>query len=73
MSIQNSRGNSCFIHLTLVPYIPSAGEIRPSPPSTRSGTARNRYQPDVLLSGPTMVPDNERRKVALPPMSRKKR
>ena len=29
------RGSTAFIHLTLVPYIPSAGEFKPSPPSIR--------------------------------------
>ncbi|MGD2140540.1 MAG: CTP synthase, partial [Burkholderiales bacterium] len=31
MSIQLGRDNACFIHLTLVPYIPSAGEIKTKP------------------------------------------
>jgi CTP synthase len=67
MSIQNGRGNSCFIHLTLVPYIPSAGEIKTKPTQHSVKELREiGIQPDVLLCrADRMVPDNERRKIAL--------
>ena len=31
MSLELGRNNTCFIHLTLVPYIASAGEIKTKP------------------------------------------
>ncbi len=67
MSIQNGRGNSCFIHLTLVPYIPSAGEIKTKPTQHSVKELREiGIQPDILLCrADRMVPDNERRKIAL--------
>ncbi len=67
MSIQNGRGNSCFIHLTLVPYISSAGEIKTKPTQHSVKELREiGIQPDVLLCrADRMVPDNERRKIAL--------
>ncbi len=67
MSIQNGRGNTCFIHLTLVPYIPSAGEIKTKPTQHSVKELREiGIQPDILLCrADRMVPDNERRKIAL--------
>ena len=67
MSIQNGRGNSCFIHLTLVPYIRSAGEIKTKPTQHSVKELREiGIQPDILLCrADRMVPDNERRKIAL--------
>jgi CTP synthase len=67
MSIQNGRGNSCFIHLTLVPYIASAGEIKTKPTQHSVKELREiGIQPDILLCrADRMVPDNERRKIAL--------
>ena len=67
MSIQNGRGNSCFIHLTLVPYISSAGEIKTKPTQHSVKELREiGIQPDILLCrADRMVPDNERRKIAL--------
>jgi len=67
MSIQNGRGSTCFIHLTLVPYIPSAGEIKTKPTQHSVKELREiGIQPDILLCrADRMVPDNERRKIAL--------
>ncbi len=67
MSIQNGRGNACFIHLTLVPYIPSAGEIKTKPTQHSVKELREiGIQPDILLCrADRMVPDAERRKIAL--------
>jgi CTP synthase len=67
MSIQLGRGNACFIHLTLVPYIPSAGEIKTKPTQHSVKELREiGIQPDILLCrADRMVPDNERRKIAL--------
>ncbi|MEK6211115.1 MAG: CTP synthase [Pseudomonadota bacterium] len=67
MSIQLGRGNTCFIHLTLVPYIPSAGEIKTKPTQHSVKELREiGIQPDILLCrADRVVPDNERRKIAL--------
>ncbi|HKQ24448.1 MAG TPA: CTP synthase [Burkholderiales bacterium] len=67
MSIQLGRGNTCFIHLTLVPYIPSAGEIKTKPTQHSVKELREiGIQPDILLCrADRMVPDAERRKIAL--------
>src|SRR3954466_12504093 len=67
MSIQNGRGNSCFIHLTLVPYIPSAGEIKTKPTQHSVKELREiGIQPDILLCrADRMVPDNMKKKIAL--------
>src|SRR5467141_128998 len=67
MRIQNGRGNTCFIHLTLVPYIPSAGEIKTKPTQHSVKELREiGIQPDILLCrADRVVPDNERRKIAL--------
>jgi CTP synthase len=67
MSIQLGRGNTCFIHLTLVPYIPSAGEIKTKPTQHSVKELREiGIQPDILLCrADRIVPDNERRKIAL--------
>ena len=67
MSIQLGRGNTCFVHLTLVPYIASAGEIKTKPTQHSVKELREiGIQPDILLCrADRMVPDNERRKIAL--------
>src|SRR3954464_2107154 len=67
MSIQNGRGNSCFIHLTLVPYIPSAGEIKTKPTQHSVKELREiGIQPDILLCrADRPLPQDERRKIAL--------
>ncbi|MFN9660191.1 MAG: CTP synthase, partial [Cyanobacteriota bacterium] len=31
MSLKMGRGHACFVHLTLVPFIPSAGELKTKP------------------------------------------
>ena len=67
MSIQLGRDNTCFIHLTLVPYIPSAGEIKTKPTQHSVKELREiGIQPDILLCrADREVPDDERRKIAL--------
>src|SRR6188768_3578374 len=67
MSIQNGRGNSCFIHLTLVPFIPSAGEIKTKPTQHSVKELREiGIQPDILLCrSQNTIPDEQRRKIAL--------
>jgi CTP synthase len=67
MSIQGGRGNACFVHLTLVPYIASAGEIKTKPTQHSVKELRQiGIQPDVLLCrADRPIPDNERSKIAL--------
>lgn len=67
MSIEVGRDNACFIHLTLVPFIPSAGEIKTKPTQHSVKELREiGIQPDVILCRSEQeIPDNERRKIAL--------
>jgi len=67
MSLQQGRTNTCFIHLTLVPYIPSAGEIKTKPTQHSVKELREiGIQPDVVLCrADRPLPQDERRKIAL--------
>jgi CTP synthase len=67
MSLQLGRGHACFIHLTLVPFIPSAGEIKTKPTQHSVKELREiGIQPDVVLCrADRWIPDDERRKIAL--------
>ena len=50
MAIELGRDNYCFIHLTLVPYIAAAGEIKTKPTQHSVKELREiGIQPDVLL------------------------
>ena len=50
MGIEEGRDNACFIHLTLVPYIASAGEIKTKPTQHSVKELREiGIQPDVAL------------------------
>jgi CTP synthase len=61
------RGAAVYIHLTLLPYIPSAGELKTKP--TQHSVAELRsigIQPDILLCRTDRpIPTDERRKLAL--------
>jgi len=61
------RGASIFIHLTLLPYIPSAGELKTKPTQHSVKELRSiGIQPDILLCrSDREVPQSERRKIAL--------
>jgi len=61
------RGDSIFIHLTLIPYIPSAGELKTKPTQHSVKELRSiGIQPDILLCRcDRPVPKDERRKIAL--------
>jgi CTP synthase len=67
MSLQNGRGNTCFIHLTLVPYVASAGEMKTKPTQHSVKDLREiGIQPDILLCrADRHLPEDERRKIAL--------
>jgi CTP synthase len=61
------RGNSCSVHLTLVPYIAAAGELKTKPTqhSVRDMTALG-IQPDVLVCRcERPLPEGDRAKIAL--------
>jgi CTP synthase len=61
------RGGCIYVHLTLLPYIPSAGELKTKP--TQHSVAELRsigIQPDILLCRTDRpIPVEERRKLAL--------
>src|SRR5499426_1597103 len=61
------RGGSVFIHLTLIPYIPSAGELKTKPTQHSVKELRSiGIQPDILLCRcDRPVPASERKKIAL--------
>jgi len=67
MGIQVGRENVCYIHLTLVPYIPTAGEMKTKPTQHSVKELREiGIQPDVVLCrADRPVPDGDRRKIAL--------
>jgi CTP synthase len=67
MGIEIGRNNVCYIHLTLVPYIASAGEIKTKPTQHSVKELREiGIQPDVLLCrADRPLPADERRKIAL--------
>jgi len=67
MAIELGRDNACFIHLTLVPYIASAGEIKTKPTQHSVKELREiGIQPDVLLCrADRPLPVDEQRKIAL--------
>jgi CTP synthase len=61
------RGSSIYIHLTLLPYIPSAGELKTKPTQHSVKELRSiGIQPDILLCRTDReIPNSERRKIAL--------
>jgi CTP synthase len=67
MGIQEGRQNACYIHLTLVPWIPTAGELKTKPTQHSVKELREiGIQPDILLCrADRAIPEEERRKIAL--------
>jgi CTP synthase len=67
MGLELGRNNVCYIHLTLVPFIASAGEIKTKPTQHSVKELREiGIQADVLLCRTDRpLPDDERRKIAL--------
>ena len=61
------RGSVIYMHLTLVPYIPSAGELKTKPTQHSVKELRSiGIQPDILLCrADREVPASERKKIAL--------
>ncbi len=67
MGTELGRERALFVHLTLVPYIPSAGEIKTKPTQHSVKELRTiGIQPDVLVCRMDRpLPEPERRKIAL--------
>jgi CTP synthase len=67
LSNELPRGQTIFIHLTLLPYIPTAGELKTKPTQHSVKELRSiGIQPDILLCrADREIPVNERRKIAL--------
>lgn len=67
MGVELGKQSCLFIHLTLVPYIKSSGEIKTKPTQHSVKELRSiGIQPDILLCrSDREVPDEERRKIAL--------
>src|SRR5476649_620012 len=67
MGIEEGRTNTCYIHLTLVPYLDVVGEIKTKPTQHSVKELRGiGIQPDVLLCRcRDSLPDEQRRKIAL--------
>ncbi|MDO6384966.1 CTP synthase [Uliginosibacterium sp. 31-12] len=67
MGIEEGRSNTCFMHLTLLPYIATAGELKTKPTQHSVKELREiGIQPDVLLCRcDREIPMEERRKIAL--------
>ena len=61
------RGDCIYVHLTLLPYIPTAGELKTKPTQHSVKELRSiGIQPDILLCrADREIPENERRKIAL--------
>jgi len=61
------RGHACFIHLTLLPYIKTAGEMKTKPTQHSVKELRSiGIQPDILLCRCEMeIPESERKKLGL--------
>ena len=67
MGVELGRENALFMHLTLVPYIPTSGEIKTKPTQHSVKELRSiGIQPDTLLCrADRPLPDGERKKIAL--------
>jgi CTP synthase len=67
LSQELGREASLFIHLTLLPYIATAGEMKTKPTQHSVKELRSiGIQPDILLCrAPMPIPPEERRKIAL--------
>jgi CTP synthase len=67
MRLELGARNTCYLHLTLVPYIKAAGEIKTKPTQHSVKELREiGIQPDAILCRcERPLPDEERRKIAL--------
>ncbi|MDX1718137.1 MAG: CTP synthase, partial [Anderseniella sp.] len=64
---EQPRGSCIYLHLTLLPWIPTAGELKTKPTQHSVKELRSiGIQPDVLMCrADREIPENERRKIAL--------
>lgn len=67
MAVEEGRNNALFIHLTLLPYVAAAGELKTKPTQHSVKELRSiGIQPDILLCrSEKQLPEDERRKIAL--------
>jgi CTP synthase len=67
MRLELGERNTCYIHLTLVPFIKSAGELKTKPTQHSVKELREiGVQPDALLCrSDRPIPEEEKRKIAL--------
>ena len=69
MRSQLGRNNTFFVHLSYVPYLAAAGEIKTKPTQHSVKELRSiGIQPDMLIcrmAASPMLPDEEKRKIAL--------
>ncbi len=67
MGVEQGREHAMFMHLTLVPYIKTAGEVKTKPTQHSVKELRSiGIQPDLLLCrSEQLLTDDERRKIAL--------
>lgn len=67
MGVELGQERCLFIHLTLVPWIPSAGELKTKPTQHSVKELRSiGIQPDILICrSEKQLPESERRKIAL--------
>ncbi|WP_371398005.1 CTP synthase [Fretibacter rubidus] len=65
LSQELPRGQTCFMHVTLLPYINAAGEMKTKPTQHSVKELRSiGIQPDILLCrADRPIPDGERRKI----------
>lgn len=67
MGVEMGHDNVLFMHLTLLPYIPTAGELKTKPTQHSVKELRSiGIQPDILMCrSDRPIPEDERRKIAL--------
>src|SRR6266852_1034912 len=67
MGLELGTHNTCYVHLTLVPFIKSAGEIKTKPTQHSVKELRGiGIQPDALLCrSDRPIPEDEKKKIAL--------
>ena len=67
MGFEGGRTSACYVHLTLLPWIPTAGELKTKPTQHSVKELREiGIQPDILLCRAERdIPEEEKRKIAL--------
>lgn len=67
LGTQLGKNRTMFIHLTLVPYLPAAGELKTKPTQHSVKELRSiGIQPDMLICRASKeIPEDERRKISL--------